>query len=165
MAEISYSKVALALFAIAAPSVFVWLGIGEALRVSEKPSEYIGLTFSILAASLFAVISIVGDPSMLLPGNWRMAWQDAKDVQLRLMRLTYLFVVYLLVLFFLVFSEVVDYQKIESLYFIHSIFGWFSIFAFILSICLPFEIKNIQISRLEMEIEARRGRNGSKKST
>ena len=164
MSGLSPIRVFLAAASLALPAIAVWLGVGDALRVSEKPSEYIGLTYSILAASLFALISIVGDPSMLLPGNWRMAWQSAKDVQLRLMRLTYLFVLYLVVLFLLVFSELIDFKKIEELYFVHDVFGFLSIFAFLVSLWLPFEVRQIQIARLEQEIRDRKNRNGSKAS-
>ncbi|WP_304951455.1 hypothetical protein [Sulfitobacter sp.] len=138
------------------PFIPVYFGMGEALRVSEKPSEYIGVVFSILAASLFAIVSIVGDPSMLLPGTWRASWEQAKDVQLRLMRLTYLFVLYLLVLALLVTSEIIEAKSLEDWYFVHDVFGYMALVAFMLSIWLPFEIRNIQIERLRQEIEARR---------
>ena len=138
------------------PSLAVYLGAGEALRVSEKPSEYIGLIFSILAASLFATVSILGDPSNLVRGGWRTAWEQAKGVQFRLMRLTYLFVLYMIVLLLLVISEVVEAKCMSNFYWVHSALAWVSIAAFLLSMLLPFEIKNIQISRLEQEIKNRK---------
>ena len=151
-----------ALFVLATPAVAVWVGLGDALRVSEKPSEYIASTFSILAASLFAVISIVGDPSMLLPGSWRTAWKSAKEIQVRLMRLTYLFALYLVVLALLVVSEVVESEQVASLYFVHDLLAYFSLFAFLLSIWLPFEIREIQTQRLEQEINARKDKSAVK---
>ncbi|CAD0185806.1 hypothetical protein RUESEDTHA_02706 [Ruegeria sp. THAF57] len=141
---------------ISLPSVAVYLGAGEALRVSEKPSEYIGLIFSILAASLFATVSILGDPGNLIRGGWRTAWEGAKGVQFRLMRLTYLFVLYMAVLFLLVVTEVIEAKCLTGLYWVHGVFAWLSIAAFIMSMWLPFEIKNIQVSRLEQEISYRK---------
>jgi len=149
------------LLTLGLPLVPAYLGLGEALRVSEKPAEYIGLVYSILAASLFAIVSIVGDPGMLLPGTWRASWEQAKDVQLRLMRLTYLFVLYLIVLGLLVASEVIEAKGLESWYLIHDVFGYLSLVAFIFSLWLPFEIKNIQIERLRQEIDARRNKRNS----
>ena len=149
------------LLTLGLPLVPAYLGLGEALRVSEKPAEYIGLVYSILAASLFAIVSIVGDPGMLLPGTWRASWEQAKDVQLRLMRLTYLFVLYLIVLALLVASEVIEAKGLEAWYLVHDIFGYLSLVAFILSMWLPFEIKNIQIERLRQEIDARRNKKKS----
>lgn len=140
------------------PGIAVYYGMGDVLRASEKPAEYIGVIYSILAASLFAVVSIVGDPSMLMPGNWRQAWQDAKDVQLRLMRLTYLFVLYLVVLALLVTGEIIEHAALESWYFVHDVFAYLATAAFLGSLWLPFEIKEIQILRLEQEIKARRDR-------
>lgn len=158
MRKLSPKKIIMLLLAFGLPGVAVYLGLGEALRVSEKPSEYIGLVFSILAASLFAIISIVGDPGMLLPGSWRGAWEQAKDVQLRLLRLTYLFVLYLIVLGLLVASEVVEAKQLCDWYFLHDLLAYTAILAFILSLWLPFEIKDIQIKRLQQEIDARRGK-------
>lgn len=149
-------KILWLLAVILLPGIAVFFGLGDALRDSEKPSEYIGVVYSILAGTLFAIISIVGDPSMLIPGTWRGAWEQAKQVQLRLMRLTYLFVLYLLVLGLLIASEVIEAEKATAWYFVTDIFGYCALLAFLLSLWLPFEIKNIQIERLRQEIEARK---------
>lgn len=155
--KLDFRKTVWIIAAIAAPLWLVLLGAGDALRESDRPSEYIGLIYSILAASLFATISIVGDPSMLLAGGWRGAWRAAKGIQLRLLRLTYLFVLYLVVLALLVACEVIEFKKLEDYYFMHDIFAFTSALAFILSLWLPFEIKEIQITRLEQEISGRKG--------
>jgi len=162
---LDWKKISLLIVALVIPSIAVYFGAGDALRVSEKPSEYIGLTFSILAASLFATVSIVGDPSMLISGSWRSAWEDAKGIQLRLMRLTYLFLLYLIVLALLVTSEIVEAMYLSNFYFVHDAFAFTSILAFIASLWLPFEIKAIQIARLEQEIQHRKSRNGPQKGT
>jgi len=153
---IDLKKIPFLLVLLFVPTVAVLCGAGEALRTSEKPSEYIGLIYSILAASLFATVSILGDPGNLVRGGWRTAWEQAKGIQFRLLRLTYLFVLYLLVLALLVASEVVEALSLEYLYWVHSLFAWLAIAAFILSLWLPFEVKNIQISRLEQEIQSRK---------
>ncbi|MCA0961972.1 hypothetical protein [Salipiger bermudensis] len=158
MRRLAPGKIVLLAIVLIVPGIGVYFGMGDALRASEKPAEYIGVIYSILAASLFAVVSIVGDPSMLMPGNWRQAWQDAKDVQLRLMRLTYLFVLYLIVLALLVASEIIEHAKLESWYIVHDVFAYLATAAFLVSLWLPFEIKEIQILRLEQEIKARRER-------
>lgn len=153
---IDLKKLPFLLSIVGVPTFAVWLGAGEAIRTSEKPAEYIGLIYSILAASLFAIISILGDPGNLLRGGWRSAWEQAKSVQFRLMRLTYLFVLYMLVLGLLVLTEIIEAEAITWMYWLHCVFAWLSIAAFIASLWLPFEIKNIQISRLEHEIAIRK---------
>ena len=145
-------------------AIAVWLGIGDGLRVSEKPSEYIGVTYSILAASLFAIVAIVGDPSMLMTGGWKDAWTDARNIQHRLLRLLNLFVLYLLVLGLLVVTEIVDFSETESWYGLFDVFGFLVVYSFIWSLWLPFEIRNILITRLEHEIRARRERGRSETS-
>lgn len=159
MREISITKI-LFFIAVAAVSVACSYFFSDSLRLSEKPSEYIAAVFSILAASLFAVISIVGDPSMMLPGNARIAWESAKLIQSDLQRFNYLFLWYLLTLGLLVVSEIVDHQKAESLYWIFNIFTFFSCFGFLMSLALPFEFAQIQRSRLQQEFDTRRKKTG-----
>lgn len=130
--------------------------LGEPLKTSHRPSEFIGLTFSILAASLFAVVSIIGDPSMLLPGSWRLAWEGAKTIQTELQRLNLLFVWYLLTLGLLVASEIVKHESWHSLDIIHNVLGFFAAFGFIVSLALPFKLQSIQRERLLQEINHRK---------
>ncbi len=132
--------------------------LGDVLRESDKPAEYIGVTFSILAASLFAVVSIVGDPSMLLSGNWRVGWESAKQTQRDLQKFNYLFLWYLITLGLLVFSEIVEYAAWLDLYFVHNILAFFATFGFVVSFGLPFELQAIQRQRLEQEIRQRKVR-------
>lgn len=140
------------------PTFLCNLGLGDWLRQSEKPSEYIGVTFSILAATLFAVISIVGDPSMILAGSWKTAWNSAKEIQIRLVRLKYLFLLYLVVLTLLIATEIVKFMKFVEFYWVYDVFGWMTVFSLIASYWLPFEIVQIQTQRLNDEITARKGR-------
>lgn len=152
----AYKTVLFLAVAIVLSGTATYLGLGDILRESQKPSEFIGLAFSILAASLFAVVSIVGDPSMLLSNSWKGAWTKAKLIQVRLLKLIYLFVVYLVVLFLLVVTEIVEHLQLVHWYFIHDVFAFLVSFAFLLSLRLPFEIKEIQIERMENEIAARK---------
>lgn len=131
---------------------------GDALRLSEKPSEYIGLVFSILAASLFAVVSIVGDPGMLASGPTKEAWVNARELRRELAQFNALFVWYLITLALLVISEVVEHAKIECLFWTFHVFAFCSISGFILSLALPFEFSRIQKRRLEQEIDSRHSR-------
>jgi len=160
MSEFSAKKIVFAVVSIAIPSLCVHFDMGEALQASGRASEYIGLIFSILSASLFAVISILGSPSMLLETNWRKSYLKAQTIQLRLMRLAYLFVVYLIVLALLVVCEIIKSKELVDWYRIYDVLAFASVFAFIISLWLPFEIKAIQVERLEEEIRLRR--DGSK---
>ncbi|WP_299437852.1 hypothetical protein [uncultured Rhodospira sp.] len=138
--------------------ISIWSGyyLGDSIRESEAPAAYIGLTFSVLAASLFAVVSIIGDPGMLLPGNWRVAWESAKQIQGDLQRFNALFLLYIVILGLLVFSEIVEAKEWSHLYFVHNIFAGMSTFGFIVSLALPGELARIQRERLDQEIRSRR---------
>ena len=160
----SIKKISKCLFVLAIPSIAVYLGGGEALQSSDRASEYIGLIFSILAASLFATISIVGNPSMLVSASWKSSWKDAKAIQKRLKRLTYLFVLYLIVLALIVLSEIVKANELSQYYSVYDYFAFASIFAFLLSLWLPFEMCSIQEKRLEDEIKLRKSKKQSNKT-
>lgn len=129
---------------------------GDEIHNSEKPSEYIGVTFSILAAALLAVISIIGDPSMLLTGGWRTGKESAKTIQVRLHKLYNLFHIYMITLLLLIVTEVVEFAMMEDFYFLHNVFVFFAAFGLILSFGLPFELASIQKERLDSEIKNRK---------
>ncbi len=140
------------IFAIAVTVAYYF---SDEFRLAEKPAEYTGLFFSILAAALFAVVSIVGDPGMLVSGNSRRAWNDAKDIQLDLQNFNLLLVWYLLTLGLLVVSELVEHAKYVNMYWITNVFVFFATFGFLVSLFLPFEFAKIQRERLQSEINNR----------
>ena len=154
MREVSLKRI-LALAVLIAISAATAYFFSDAVRLSEKPSEYIAVVFSILAASLFAVVSIVGDPSMIMPGNARAAWESAKAIQEDLQRFNYLFLWYLVTLGLLVITEVVEHQQAQCLYWVFYVFTFFATFGFLVSLALPFEFSQIQRSRLQQEFNAR----------
>ncbi|WP_430254212.1 hypothetical protein [Neorhizobium sp. DAR64872/K0K18] len=134
---------------------------GDAIRAAEKPNEYIAVVFSILAASLFAVVSIVGDPGMLPSGSTSAAWVNARDLQKQLHRFNGLFFLYLITLGLLVVSEVIESSKWEKWYWVTDVYAGLAIGGFLLSFALPFDFMALQRRRLEQEIEMRsRGRTG-----
>lgn len=136
-------------------SIIVGYFWGEPLRLSEKPSEYIGLLFSILAASIFAVVSIIGDPSMLLPGTRRLAWESALAIQSQIQRLNVIFFLQILTLALLIVTELVESMQWGNFYWVFNILAGLATFCFLLSLSLPFELGAIQRDRLKREIEVR----------
>ena len=155
MGDIAYGRIAFLVGAGAISAYLAW-HFGDNLRLSENLSGFIGIMFSILAASLFVVMSIVGDPSMILPGNWRVAWESAKSIQSDLQRFSLLFVWYLLTLGLWVVAETIKAGSHDSYYFVYNVFAFFSCFGFIVSLALPFSLAAIQRERLNQEIASRR---------
>lgn len=129
--------------------------LGEPVRLAEKPAEYVAVIFSILAAALFAVVAIVGDPGMLAPGSTASAWVNAREIQKELHKLNFLFFIYLTTLGLLVASEIAESSGADSWYWLTNVFAGFAIWGFLLSFGLPIDFMSLQKRRLEQEISSR----------
>jgi hypothetical protein len=129
---------------------------GMLLKMSpDAMSALIGV-FSIMAGVLVAVISIVGDPSMLLPGNWRVGHEHAKDMQVKIGNYSNLFLIYIISLILLVACYIIKDNKLISFDIVFAITTFFSLFGLMLSIPLPFGLMSIQKERMDEEIKYRR---------
>lgn len=116
--------------------------------------------FSILAGFLIAVMSLLGDQSML-PGGWRMAETNRNGIKTKLIRQKYLFYLYLLTLLVIFGSTLTKIQwPTVTDYLERTYFGLASA-AFLLSFRLPATLMAVQMDRVEAVIGARRG-NASK---
>lgn len=113
--------------------------------------------FAILGGVLVAVISIVGDPSMLMPGNWRVGHEHAQDIQDRIARFAHLFFIYILTVILVIIVQVVENGAASGFEFLYQILMGFVTFAFLLSITLPYSLMSIQKERLKDEIRRRKG--------
>lgn len=131
---------------------------GGMLRGSEAVLSGIIDVFAILAGVLVAVISIIGDPSMLLPGNWRVGFEHAKDIQDRIARFAHLFSVYLTTIFLALVSQFLDSANVPNVDWVFSILLSVSIFGICLSLPLPYSLMGIQKERMKEEIERRKAR-------
>lgn len=98
---------------------------------------------------------------MLLPGNTRSGWESAKSIQHDLRQFNYLFLVYLLTLGILMFSEIVESEGWTSLFIVHNFLAFFATLGFLVSFGVPFALSAIQKERLEQEIAARQARKTS----
>lgn len=128
----------------------------SALMSSTTALEAIIAVFSILAGVLVAVISIVGDPSMLLQGNWRLAFEDAKDVQKKISNYANLIAIYIVDLLLVIVAIVLNDMKVGGFTWFYGAVTWLSVFGFLLSIPLPYSLMAIQSERMDAEIERRK---------
>ena len=122
---------------------------------------------TVFAGFLVAIISILGDPSLIPNGSWRTAEGHRKNIEDRLIKHTYLFVFYLIGIAMLFIGsmlvkspDVIDGVKI----WIIRAYLFTGITAFLLTLGLPSSIFALQMKRLDAEIEARRNAAGIKKS-
>ena len=154
--NIPYYRFILLAFGIGIGIFIGWLDIGNA-----KTSESLRLavmSFSILTGMLIAVMTLVGDPRLLLSGNWRIAYEhkeDLKNVLLRCTLLCFFYLVAILLLFltslFITSGEIFARTEIFA-----RIARGFATTIMIWSFGLPIMIYFAQIDRLEREIEQRR---------
>ncbi len=153
MADIAYKK----LFGIGTAFIMSLPGwcAGSYLSTSPTSVGYLVTVFSILAASLFAVISIVGDPSMLLSGNRRVAWRSARSLQRRLQTYNHLFTSYLMTLGLVIVASFLKDAKSDLTIYVFSLVGVLSLFCFLCSLTVPYSLARLQRSRMEGEIKDR----------
>lgn len=131
-----------------------------ALRQSMTALEAIISIFSILAGVLVAVISIIGDPSMLLTGNWRLGFEHAKDIQKRISNYATLIAIYVVSLIGVLVLIIILDSKVTGYDFLFTAILWIVSFGLLLSIPLPYSLMAIQKERMAEEIK-RRQKNGA----
>lgn len=129
---------------------------GSLLETSAAALAGIVSVFSILAGVLVAVISIIGDPSMLLTGNWRVGYVHAEQTQIRLARYAHLVFLYFLILVFVLAATIVKDNQIKEMDALFQILMGLTAFALILSLPLPYTLMAIQKERMREEVKGRR---------
>jgi len=131
----------------------------DALERSTTALEAIISIFSILAGVLVAVMSIIGDPSMLLSGNWRLGYEHAKDIQAKIGNYANLIAIYVVTLLFVLIAIVIKDAGVDGYSWVFTAALWLTSFGFLLSIPLPYSLMAIQTERMNEEIKRRRNGN------
>lgn len=112
--------------------------------------------YAILAAVLVAVISIIGDPAMLIPGGWRVGHVHAQQIQRRIGRFSHLFLLYILTLMFAVISIVAKDNQLIYRHILYYLLTFLASFSFILSLPLPYTLMKIQKDRMDEIVRKRK---------
>jgi hypothetical protein len=119
--------------------------------------------FTVFAGFLIAVITILGDPTMIPEGSWRLAEARRDNIERRLRTHVWLFVLYLLTIG-LLFSGVLIQSALDEHHsvriWIERLYLFFGVFSFLLSFALPISLMTLQRARVDAEIERRRARDG-----
>ncbi|HEV2505325.1 MAG TPA: hypothetical protein VGV39_19770 [Mesorhizobium sp.] len=152
--NIAYGRIAFILIGIVVSSVASFF-FGERLENQIDILSFVATVFSILAGVVIAIISILGDPSMLLGNSWRKDFFAARETQRKLHRHTDIFILYvILLLTIFVFSLV---KMTDLLYPYFQMASFFLIcFSFWMSLSLPRSLKEIQRKRMEDAVAAKR---------
>jgi hypothetical protein len=119
--------------------------------------------FTVFAGFLIAVITILGDPTMIPDGSWRIAESRRDNIERRLRTHVWLFVLYLLTIG-LLFTGVLIQAALDEHHsvriWIERLYLFFGVFSFLLSFALPISLMTLQRARVDAEIERRRTRDG-----
>jgi hypothetical protein len=119
--------------------------------------------FTVFAGFLIAIITILGDPSMIPDGSWRIAEARRDNIEKRLLTHVYFFILYLITIGFL-FAGVLVQGAFEDhnvfRIWIERVYLFFGVFSFILSFALPIGLLKLQRVRVDAEIERRRQQEG-----
>lgn len=138
-------------------SVTITLLFGDKLKNNVDVLSFIATIFSILAAVLIAVISILGDPSMVLDSSWRHGYLSAAETQRKIHRQTDIFILYIILLMSLFIFMLIDPTS-SSFWLVQHITFFLTVLAFILSLTLPYSLISIQKARLKKAIDQIKGR-------
>ncbi|MAY63208.1 MAG: hypothetical protein CML29_13450 [Rhizobiales bacterium] len=142
------------LFAAAAGIVAACYG-SHLIHDNEAAQNVIVTVFSILAGFLIAIMTLLGDQSVL-PGSWRIAEQSKISIKSKLTRQKWLFYCYLVTLSLIFINTLIEAKyPCASLYLERLYFG-FATTSFILSFKLPSTLMSVQTDRIEAVISARR---------
>lgn len=112
--------------------------------------------FSILAGFLVAIMTIMGDPGGFTGRSWRACELSRNNIYNQLVRQKWMFTLYLTTLGLILISSLIEDKFPNIVIWIEHIYLGTAITAFILSMGLPTALMNIQISRHEEVINAKR---------
>jgi hypothetical protein len=117
--------------------------------------------FTVFAGFLVATITILGDPSLVPTGSWRIVESRRDNVERDIIFHSWLFVLYLITIA-LIFASVVvrkvpcDIVACWIKTWIERGYLFVGVFSFLVSFTLPFALHKIQMKRLDEETERRR---------
>ena len=123
---------------------------------NDQAAGIIVTVYSILAGFLVAIIAIVGDPLLVPPGSWRIAEGNREKTVRRLTRHKHLFYIYLLSLGMIFAAALVKGSHPTCTIWLERGYLFLSVFAFVLSLCLPGALMRMQQERIDHIIESRR---------
>ncbi|ADU63419.1 MAG: hypothetical protein KUA35_10285 [Pseudodesulfovibrio sp.] len=123
---------------------------------NESAVNIIVTVFSILSGFLIAVITIIGDPSGVASRNsWRFSELNRNNVNRRLIRNKWMFVLYLITLTLIFLSALIKDHSAVTIWIERAYLG-LAVMAFVLSFRLPWALVNIQMRRYDELIDEQR---------
>ena len=144
------------LASVAISLIGAWFG-QPLVHGNDQAINIIVTVYSILAGFLVAIIAIIGDPLLVPSGTWRIAEGHRQKTVQRLTRHKYLFYIYLLSLMLVFTATLFRDAHLEIAVWLERVFLSLSIFAFLMSMCLPGALMKMQEERVDHIIDERKG--------
>lgn len=113
------------------------------------------------AGFIVAILTILGDASALLPGNWRVAALQAEEIENRALRLRVIFFCYLTAAFVSIYMVALAEDDTASGIF-GNIYTALIVYCFIISVELPTTLRSIQQDRVTAILEQRMAQDKAK---
>lgn len=154
LTKIRWGPLFFGVFAIAAGLLSGIYG-HELIAENGDAREVIVTTFSILAGFLIAVMTLLGDQSML-PGTWRIAEASRQSIKAKLIRQKWLFYTYLITLILIFVSTLTATRWPEETEWLERTYFAFATGAFLISFRLPTVLMEVQMERVDAVVAARR---------
>lgn len=129
---------------------------------NERAINVIVTAFSILAGFLVAIMTIIGDPGLFATRSWRYAEVARGNLRNRLTRQKWMFILYLITLALILISSLIEKAYPLATVWLERFYLGLAVMAFILSFGLPSALMNIQLSRHDEMIDAKRKAAGIK---
>lgn len=150
----AYGRAALAGGAVIASGVATYF-FRELLNNTGETIGLIATVFSILAGVLITIISVLGDPSMLIDQSWRHNYLAAQETQRRLHRKTDVFVLYVLLLASALVFHLLPAEN-DAYPFIQGTTFFLTCLSFLASLQLPYDLMGIQRERMKRAVQQMR---------
>ena len=138
-----------------ASGVLVSIFGGRFFAGNDDATQVIVTVFSILAGFLIAVMSLLGDQS-ILPGSWRISVASKAKIQTKLVRHKWLFYLYLLTLAVIFLSTLISKELPVWNCYLEKIYFGLATTAFLLSFRLPSSLMSVQMDRIDAVIGMRK---------
>ncbi len=128
---------------------------------NSEVSVILVTVFTVFAGFLVAIVTILGDPSLIPGESWKIAEMRRENIELRLISHMWLFFFYLAAIAFLVAAAILE--KIPPTIVANGVKVWisrlylfFGFSSFLFTFGLAKSIFAIQLARIDAEIERRR---------
>ena len=125
------------------------------IAANDQATDIIVTVFSILAGFLIAVMTLLGDQS-ILPGSWRIGEAQRTKIRAKLIRQKWLFYVYLLTLTLIFVKYLLAKSAPGIIPWLERTYFGFAVTAFLLSFRLPATLMQVQVDRIDAVIGVRR---------